>query len=374
MTYCPFRVEGEGRQSRFLITCDHATNTVPPELGGTLGLSDGDMARHIAYDVGAAGVARALGAALGAPVVLSEFSRLVIDPNRGEDDPTLLMKLYDGSVIPANRHADAAEKARRIETYHRPYHRALEGLAARREDVAIVSVHSFTRQLRGRPTRPWHVGVLHAWDARLSNPLIALLQAEPDLVIGRNEPYPRPSARRCHRPPRAEARAAEHAAGGPQRPDRNRNRAGALGGTACQPSDPRAGAGPGLSGTTGRPAHPGAQNHQTTHQGGRTMDDQTRTELEAAAFRRLRQHLMQDRPEVQNIDLMNLAGFCRNCLSRWYQEAANERGLEMGKEDAREIFYGMPYDDWKAAQQTEAGPEKQAAFDKAFKENVTDKG
>lgn len=104
------------------------------------------------------------------------------------------------------------------------------------------------------------------------------------------------------------------------------------------------------------------------------MEDQTRTELEAAAFRRLRQHLMEDRPEVQNIDLMNLAGFCRNCLSRWYQEAANERGLEMGKEDAREIFYGMPYDDWKAAQQTEAGPEKQAAFDKAFKENVTDKG
>lgn len=190
MTYCAFRVEGEERQSRFLITCDHATNTVPPELGGTLGLSDGDMARHIAYDVGAAGVARALGAALGAPVVLSEFSRLVIDPNRGEDDPTLLMKLYDGSVIPANRHADAAEKARRIEAYHRPYHRALEGLAARREDVAIVSVHSFTRQLRGRPTRPWHVGVLHAWDARLSDPLIALLQAEPDLVVGRNEPYP----------------------------------------------------------------------------------------------------------------------------------------------------------------------------------------
>lgn len=104
------------------------------------------------------------------------------------------------------------------------------------------------------------------------------------------------------------------------------------------------------------------------------MDDQTRTELEAAAFRRLRQHLMEDRPEVQNIDLMNLAGFCRNCLSRWYQEAANERGLEMGKEEAREIFYGMPYEDWKAAQQSEAGPEKQAAFEKAFKENVTDKG
>ncbi|MGR3494140.1 DUF1244 domain-containing protein [Citreimonas sp.] len=104
------------------------------------------------------------------------------------------------------------------------------------------------------------------------------------------------------------------------------------------------------------------------------MDDATRTELEAAAFRRLRQHLMQDRPDVQNIDLMNMAGFCRNCLSRWYQEAAAERGIEMGKEDAREIFYGMPYDQWKAQSQTDATPDQQAAFEKSFKENVTDKG
>ena len=104
------------------------------------------------------------------------------------------------------------------------------------------------------------------------------------------------------------------------------------------------------------------------------MDDATRTELEAAAFRRLRQHLMQDRPDVQNIDLMNMAGFCRNCLSRWYQEAAAEHGIEMGKEDAREIFYGMPYDQWKAQSQTEASPDQQAAFEKSFKENVTDRG
>ena len=104
------------------------------------------------------------------------------------------------------------------------------------------------------------------------------------------------------------------------------------------------------------------------------MDDQTRIEIEAAAFRRLRQHLMEDRPDVQNIDLMNLGGFCRNCLSRWYQEAANERGIEMGKEEAREIYYGMPYDQWKTQNQTEASPDQQAAFEKAFKENVTDKG
>ena len=98
------------------------------------------------------------------------------------------------------------------------------------------------------------------------------------------------------------------------------------------------------------------------------MDDKTRIELEAAAFRRLRQHLMDDRGDVQNIDLMNLAGFCRNCLSRWYQEAAAERGIEMSKEDARDTFYGMPYDDWKAAHQTEATAEQKADFAKAHKD------
>jgi uncharacterized protein len=100
------------------------------------------------------------------------------------------------------------------------------------------------------------------------------------------------------------------------------------------------------------------------------MDDQTRIDIEAAAFRRLRKHLMDDRPDVQNIDLMNMAGFCRNCLARWYQEAATERGLALGKEEAREIYYGMPYDDWKAQHQAEADDAKKAAFEKAFAENV----
>ena len=103
------------------------------------------------------------------------------------------------------------------------------------------------------------------------------------------------------------------------------------------------------------------------------MDDQTRIELEAAAFRRLKQHLMEDRTDVQNIDMMNLAGFCRNCLSRWYQEAANERGIEMSKDEGREAFYGMTMAEWKANYQTEANADKQAAFEVAFKENVTDK-
>jgi hypothetical protein len=92
------------------------------------------------------------------------------------------------------------------------------------------------------------------------------------------------------------------------------------------------------------------------------MDEQTRIELEAAAFRRLRKHLMEDRTDAQNIDMMNLAGFCRNCLSRWYQEAANERGIEMTKDEGREAFYGMTMAEWKANYQTEASPEAKEAF------------
>ncbi len=91
------------------------------------------------------------------------------------------------------------------------------------------------------------------------------------------------------------------------------------------------------------------------------MDKQTQTELEAAAFRRLRDHL-RTRTDVQNIDMMNLAGFCRNCLSRWYQEAANERGITMDKDAARAEFYGMDYAEWRDKYQTEATAEQKEAF------------
>jgi hypothetical protein len=94
------------------------------------------------------------------------------------------------------------------------------------------------------------------------------------------------------------------------------------------------------------------------------MDEKTRTEIEAAAFRRLVEHF-RERTDVQNIDLMNLAGFCRNCCSKWYRAAAAERGIDMSYEDAREIIYGMPYDTWKANHQIEASPEQQAAWDAA---------
>lgn len=191
MTEKPFHIHGESRVSRWLITCDHATNRVPDWVnGGDLGIAAADMARHIAYDVGALGVALRLGELLGATVVQSDFSRLVIDPNRGEDDPTLLMKLYDGTIIPANRHAGVADLAQRMDALYRPYHAAVAALAARRDDTVILSVHSFTPQLRGRAPRPWHVGVLYSHlDERLSRPLVARLRQEHDLCVGDNEPY-----------------------------------------------------------------------------------------------------------------------------------------------------------------------------------------
>ena len=190
MTYAPFEIAGAAREGRFLITCDHAANTVPPFVnGGDLGVSPADMARHIAYDVGAAGVARRLGELLDGPVILTNFSRLVIDPNRGEDDPTLLMKLYDGTVIPGNRHAGAEERLLRLTRCYRPYHTALSELAARRADTMIISAHSFTRQLQGQPPRPWHVGLLYAADTRLARPLADLLHAHSDLCVGETEPY-----------------------------------------------------------------------------------------------------------------------------------------------------------------------------------------
>lgn len=188
--WTPVRILGAERRSRWLILCDHATNYVPDDInGGTLGLASRDMSRHIAYDPGAEGVTRYLAEFLDAPCVLTDFSRLVIDPNRGEDDPTLIMQLYDGTIIPGNRHVDASERQRRLDSYYRPYHDAIAGIAANRPDTVIVSIHSFTRQLRHRPPRPWHVGLLFADDARLSIPLLKLLESEGDLVVGENQPY-----------------------------------------------------------------------------------------------------------------------------------------------------------------------------------------
>ena len=124
-----------------VLVCDHASNNVPPEIG-SLGLSEEDMRRHIAWDVGARGVTLDLARRLGAEAVLSTWSRLVIDPNRGEDDPTLVMRLYDGTLIPANRHVTRDEVERRLDAWHRPYHRAIDAAIERMGRPALVSIHS----------------------------------------------------------------------------------------------------------------------------------------------------------------------------------------------------------------------------------------
>ena len=189
MTYSPFSIHGADRSGPWIITCDHATNTVPGFVaGGTLGLPQPDMERHIAYDIGAMETALALGEALNAPVVCSNYSRLVIDPNRGPDDPTLIPRLYDGTIIAGNRHVGAAERAHRIAKLYQPYHDAIAGLAAGR-DVAFLSIHSFTPQLAGRPPRPWEIGILSAQDRRIADPLIHGLSCALTSPVGDNEPY-----------------------------------------------------------------------------------------------------------------------------------------------------------------------------------------
>jgi predicted N-formylglutamate amidohydrolase len=175
----------------FLILADHATNRIPAEYA-SLGLAPTELARHIAYDIGVEAMTRHLARLTGAPAVLSLFSRLLIDPNRGDDDPTLIMRLSDGAVVPGNARIDSSERERRIARFWRPYDEAVAAqVAAGSVDgrgPILVSLHSFTPVWRGLP-RPWHCGILWDADPRLARPLIERLAAEPGLVVGDNEPY-----------------------------------------------------------------------------------------------------------------------------------------------------------------------------------------
>ena len=168
-----------------LLLCDHASNALPP---GGLGLEPALLSTHIAYDIGSAAATRALARAYGAPAVLGCWSRLLIDLNRGPDDPTLVMKLSDGSIIPGNEAVDAAEVARRIARFHAPYHAAIAAQLDRiGPDAVLVSMHSFTPSWKGRPRR-WEVGVLYDRDRRLARPLMTRL-ADAGFTVGDNEPY-----------------------------------------------------------------------------------------------------------------------------------------------------------------------------------------
>lgn len=192
-SYQAFETVNGDASPHLLVVCDHASNATP-EGYGTLGLSAAQFERHIAYDIGVDGVTRTLARQLDCPAVLSRFSRLLIDPNRGEDDPTLVMKLSDGAIIPGNRTADDTEIARRLDLCHRPYHAAIDTQIRRAEAQTgrgplIISIHSFTPQLQGRPPRPWHLAVLRDWDHVTADALLANFRTETDLCIGDDEPY-----------------------------------------------------------------------------------------------------------------------------------------------------------------------------------------
>ena len=192
--YSAFEAIPGAPDSGALIICDHASNAIPPSYG-TLGLPTEALDRHIAYDIGAAEVTLALAAQLGAPAVLSTYSRLLIDPNRGLDDPTLVMRYSDGAIVPGNAYIDAAEIARRSAQFWAPYRQEVaamvDAMTATGEPPALVSIHSFTPVLRSL-ARPWKIGVLWDRDGRIPKPLIEALLAEPDLradEVGDNEPY-----------------------------------------------------------------------------------------------------------------------------------------------------------------------------------------
>lgn len=190
----PFAIYNPQGSAAFLVLCDHAANALP-EGYGSLGLASSEFERHIAYDIGAAGVARGLADYLGCRAVLARYSRLLIDLNRGEDDPTLIMKLSDGAIIEANRFVDmqhdAGEWTRRLTQYYQPYHAAISDLiekaCAAGEVPVLISIHSFTPHWRGM-ARPWHAGILWDRDDRIAAPLMTALARE-GFIVGDNEPY-----------------------------------------------------------------------------------------------------------------------------------------------------------------------------------------
>jgi predicted N-formylglutamate amidohydrolase len=180
---------GDGANT--LVVCDHASCHVPEPLEG-LGLAPEQLRAHVAWDIGAAEVARRLAARLGCPAVLAGVSRLVIDCNRQPGDPSSIPAVSCGVAVPGNAAVDDAEAERRAEAWFWPYHREIARHLAlmwrQGPPPAVVAVHSFTPRLNGA-ARPWHVGVLWNRDPRLAIPVLRALAERPDLVVGDNQPY-----------------------------------------------------------------------------------------------------------------------------------------------------------------------------------------
>ena len=177
--------------ARFVFFCDHASNAIPAELHD-LGLPASELARHIAWDIGAAGVTEALSEIFDAPAIFSTVSRLVIDCNRHLDAPDLIPEVSDGTVIPGNLHLSDAARQSRIERWFHPYHEAVESVLLEREARGVlsiaVSIHSMTPSLAGNP-RPWQIALSSHLDRSLAGPVLAALRRPGDVVVGDNQPY-----------------------------------------------------------------------------------------------------------------------------------------------------------------------------------------
>jgi predicted N-formylglutamate amidohydrolase len=349
MSDAPFYLHRSNGQPGLILICDHAGREIPADYGD-LGLPNSAFERHIAYDIGAADLTRALADAFDAPALLGRYSRLFIDLNRGADDPTLIMKLSDGQIVPGNAQAGPAEFAKRIAMVHAPYHGAISAQIARGRASGkvpiLISIHSFTPHWRGA-ARPWEVAILHApRDRRLADLMLTELRSTPGLCVGDNQPY----------------------SGALENDTLSRH--GLDEGLPHVLIEVRQDliASPDGVAAMAQLIAPCLRRSiaALSQEGILTMNDTQREKAEAAAFRRLVQHLRQ-RTDVQNIDLMTLAGFCRNCLGDWYAEAATQAGAPLDKAAGREAVYGMPVAEWKAKHQRDATPEQQAAFAKAQK-------
>lgn len=187
----PFEVHRPAGAARLVLACDHASRAIPESLG-RLGLPDEATWRHIAWDIGAAGLARSLADRLDAPAVLAGYSRLVVDCNRRLEDPTCFAAVSDGQRVPGNENLSDADRRARVAACYEPYHREIAArLHAMRQGgrvPALVAVHSFT-PVYGMQARPWNVGILWDADPRIPVPLLERLRREPGLVVGDNEPY-----------------------------------------------------------------------------------------------------------------------------------------------------------------------------------------
>lgn len=189
----PFEIVHPQGRSRVVLVCDHASKRIPEALEG-LGLGPGEVDLHIGWDIGAAKVARRLSELLDAPLVLTGYSRLVIDCNRPLHVPGLVPEASGGIEVPGNKGLPDEARAARIATFHRPYHDAITALLDRRaRELApagpvLLSIHSFTPELFGQK-RPWNIGTLYGADARLAHRFLAALRRDPALTVGDNQPY-----------------------------------------------------------------------------------------------------------------------------------------------------------------------------------------